>query len=231
MTVVIRKSSERGYFDYGWLKTYHTFSFGNYQDPQHMGFRSLRVLNEDRVAPAVGFPLHSHRDMEILSIILSGGLAHQDDIGNGAILRPGYVQLMTAGRGVVHTETNASDKDEVHFLQIWIIPEERGLEPSYQEQFFPEEDKHNKWCLIASKEKKGNALVIHQDVDIYLAHLDEGGQLFQPMQERSYGWLQVIDGTINLNGVHMDTGDGASFSQIEQIEAKTAAKLLFLSLN
>ncbi len=233
MAITIRQSGDRGYFDHDWLKTYHTFSFANYYNPSQMGFRSLRVINEDRVKPATGFPLHFHKDMEIFSVILEGGLAHQDDMGNGSILRPGYIQLMSAGRGVTHSEYNASNQDEVHFLQIWIIPEIKGLEPSYQELFFPESAKHNRWCLIISKNGQEDSLKIHQDVKVYLAHMDQGVSLVKEIALHRYGWLQVMRGSVDLNGQRLERGDGASISEMAHLEIKAQAfsQLLFFDLN
>jgi quercetin 2,3-dioxygenase len=232
MTIKIRKSGDRAYFDHGWLKTYHTFSFARYYDPQFMGFRALRVLNEDRVSPGVGFPLHAHQDMEIISIVLEGGLAHQDDMGNGSILHVGDVQLMSAGRGVSHTESNASDKEEVHFIQIWILPDTNKLVPSYQERHFPDEAKHNKWCLIVSKDGRNNSLMIHQDVSIYMAHLDQGIALEQNLAKNRYGWIQILKGQVVVDSEILEAGDGASISHTAHIDMRTQepSQILFFDL-
>jgi redox-sensitive bicupin YhaK (pirin superfamily) len=233
MGILIRKTGDRAYFDYDQLKIFHTFSFGPYEDPNQMGFRSLRVINENQIKPGVGLPLHSQKDMEIFSIVLKGGLAHQDDMGNGSIIRPGYVQLMSAGTGVTHTEINASDKEEVHFLQLWILPESKQLEPSYQEAFFSEETQRNQWGLIISKAGKDGSLKIHQNVEVYLSRLDEGQQLSRSILDTRGGWLQVLKGMIHLNGMPMEAGDGAAISQTPSIEirADTQAQVLFLDLN
>lgn len=232
MPIQVRRSGERAYFDYGWLKTFHTFSFGQYQDPAHQGFRSLRVINEDRVQPGVGFPLHGHQDMEIFSIVIEGGLAHQDDLGNGSILRPGRIQLMSAGTGVVHSETNASDKEEVHFLQVWILPKARNLKPSYQEKFFEPASQHNQWRLIISGEGREGSLHIHQEVSVYLATLEAGHTLDYQLNPERYGWLQIINGDLECNSVFLNAGDGAALSQEGSllIKAETDAQLVFFDL-
>lgn len=233
MAIQLRKSWDRAYFDYGWLKTYHTFSFGQYDDPAHRGFRFLRVINEDRIFPGVGFPLHSHQDMEIFSIVIEGGLTHQDDLGNGSILRPGQIQLMSAGKGVTHSELNASDKEEAYFLQIWILPNVRKLKPSYQEKFFPPSSRHNKWSLIISSDGREGSLHIHQDVSIYLADLDQGKELNYALQAQRYGWLQLIRGQIDLNGTRLEAGDGAAISETSalQVIALADSALVFMDLN
>lgn len=233
MTITIRKSQDRGHFDYDWLNTYHTFSFGSYNDPQHMGFRSLRVVNEDRIKPGVGFPLHKHHDMEIFSLVIEGGLAHQDDMGNGSVLRPGHVQLMSAGKGVTHTESNASDIEPVYFFQIWILPKVKHLEPTYQEMSFPDSAKQNKWGLIISPDGHQNTLKIHQDVDVYLSQLDQGVELVRDIATNRYGWLQVIKGQVKLNEQTLMEGDGAAISQVDQIKVKAeqSSQLFFIDLN
>lgn len=232
MSIQVRKSGERAYFDHGWLKTFHTFSFGHYRDPAHMGFRSLRVINEDRVQPAVGFPLHGHQDMEIFSIVIEGGLAHQDDLGNGSVVRPGKIQLMSAGTGVVHSETNASDKEEVHFLQIWILPKARNLKPGYQEKFFPPASQQNQWGLILSSDGRDGSLLIHQDVNVYLATLEAGRTLEYHLQADRYGWIQVIKGEIDCNGTFLSAGDGAAISHETalSIKAESNAQFVFFDL-
>ncbi|WP_068470851.1 pirin family protein [Candidatus Protochlamydia phocaeensis] len=233
MPIRIRRSAQRGFFDHGWLKTFHTFSFGQYYDAEQMGFRSLRVLNEDFISPGVGFPLHSHQDMEIFSVVLEGGLSHQDDIGNGTILRPGKIQLMSAGQGVTHSEYNASDKTDAHFLQIWILPHTRKLKPSYQEKYFPPETRHNQWGLIISNDGRDGSLHIHQDVSVYLADLDQDVQLQKEIAEGRYGWLQVAEGKLDLNGEELEAGDGAAISQTSAlvVRAIKPSKLVFLDLN
>jgi redox-sensitive bicupin YhaK (pirin superfamily) len=233
MAIHIRKSGDRGYFNYGWLKTYHTFSFANYDDPAYRGFRSLRVLNEDRIRPGTGFPLHAHQDMEIFSLVIEGGLAHQDDLGNASILRPGQIQLLTAGRGVTHSEYNASDKDLAHFLQIWILPIDRKLKPSYQEKFFSPALQQNQFCLIISSDGREGSLHIHQNVDIYLATLDQGKELRYELAPNRYGWVQLIKGEIELNNNFLEAGDGASISETSSLyfRALLPSQLAFLDLN
>lgn len=233
MAIRIRQSHDRGYFKYEWLKTYHTFSFGRYADPQHMGFRSLLVINENRVQPGVGFPLHTNQDMEIFSLVLEGGLAHQDNMGNGAVLRPGHMQLINAGTGVTYSEYNSSDKETVHFLQVWILPDTKKLEPSYQETFFSEEAKRNQWCLILSQTGENHSLKIHQNIKGYLTRLEVGKSLSYELGDNRQGWLQVIEGSILLNEQPLDQGDGAAISQEPylNIQAQTAAYLLFFDLN
>lgn len=233
MTIHVRSSDDRGYFDHEWLKTYHTFSFGQYYDPNYKGFRMLRVLNEDRVMPGLGFPLHAHKDMEIFTIVVEGGLAHQDDMANASILRPGRIQLMSAGRGVTHTELNASDKEEVHFLQIWVLPNARNLKPSYQEKFFDPPLQHNQWCLIISSNGREGSLHIHQDVDIYQTTLDKNKELTYELGANRYGWIQIIKGEIELNGIELRSGDGASISQenMLNVKARSPAQLILLDLN
>src|SRR5437016_6639477 len=173
----VRHSSERGHFDHGWLNTYHTFSFADYFDPKQMGFRSLRVINEDRVAPGQGFGTHGHRDMEIVTVVLSGALEHRDSLGNGEVLRPGEVQRMTAGTGIRHSEFNPSSAEPVHLYQIWLLPERAGLTPGYEQKAFPDADKHNRWRVVASRDARDGSLTIHQDATISLAKLDAGQDL------------------------------------------------------
>ncbi len=232
MSIHVRKSGDRGFFDYGWLKTYHTFSFARYDDPDYRGFRSLRVINEDRIQPGTGFPVHSHQDMEIFSVVLEGGLTHQDDLGNASILRPGKIQLLSAGRGVTHSEVNASDKEETHFLQIWIKPIDRGLKPSYQENFFSPSLQHNRWCLIISSDGREGSLHIHQNVGGYLTTLDLGKELKYELAPNRYGWIQVMRGEIEVNGIILETGDGASVSEVDSLhfQARSPSQILFFDL-
>lgn len=208
--ITIRPSGERGHFDHGWLNTYHTFSFADYHDPSHMGFRSLRVINEDRVQPAMGFGNHSHQDMEILSYVLEGELEHRDSMGNGSIIRPGEVQRMTAGTGVMHSERNPSPDDLVHFLQIWILPEKRGLTPGYEQKKFADLD--GRLRLVASGDGRDGSLTIHQDVDLYGAKLATGAALTHPFRPRRNGWLQIARGTVDIDGQPLSPGDGAAIS-------------------
>lgn len=233
MPIHVRKAGDRGYFNYEGFKTYHTFSFGHYYDSSYNGFRSLKVLNEDYVQPGVGFPLHANQNMEIFSIVVEGGLAHQDNMGNGSILRPGSIQLLSTGRGVVHSEYNASDKEELHLMQVWIQPDTKNLEPSYQETSFSDSTQHNQWCLIMSPDGNQNSLKIHQDVRVYLSKLDPDTHLTMDLADQRFGWLHVIKGQILLNEEFLEAGDGASISLLPhfRIQAKEPSYLMFLDLN
>src|SRR6516165_2005377 len=188
----VRKAGERGHFDHGWLDTYHTFSFADYYDPAHLGFRSLRVINDDRVAPGQGFGMHGHRDMEIVTYVLDGALEHRDSMGNGAVLRPGELQHMTAGTGVRHSEFNPSDREVVHLYQIWLLPERRGLQPSYEQKAFSEQERRGTLRLVASPTGEQGSLVIHQDAQLYLATLQAGGTGTHTLQPGRHAWLQVL---------------------------------------
>ena len=206
----IRRASERGHADHGWLNSYHTFSFADYYDPAHVGFRSLRVINDDRVAPGKGFGAHPHRDMEIFSYVLEGTLEHKDSIGNGRQLKPGQIQLMSAGQGVTHSEFNPSSTEPLHFLQIWIQPRERGLPPSYTEWHpKPENANASKVLVISSDGREGSA-TIHQDVDVYRIRLELGQTVTHDLKTGRGAWLQIAEGGLTLNGVALGTGDGAS---------------------
>jgi redox-sensitive bicupin YhaK (pirin superfamily) len=207
--ITIRKANERGHFDHGWLNTYHTFSFDQYYDPRYMGFRTLRVINEDSVSPGRGFPTHGHRDMEIITYVLEGALQHQDNMGNGSVIRPGEVQRMTAGTGVRHSEQNASQTEPVHFLQIWILPDTVGLQPSYEQKSFSEDERRNKLRLIASSDGREGAVTIHQDIGLYASIIEPGAKVLHSMKATRYGWLQVARGSVDLNGERVDHGDSA----------------------
>lgn len=232
MTIEIRRSSERKFFDHGWLKTFHTFSFGDYYDPAHMQFRSLRVINEDRIAGDSAFPSHPHRDMEIMTIILEGALTHRDSMGFSSTIYPGDVQIMSAGTGIFHSESNLG-KDPVHLLQVWILPEKKGLTPKYQQQTFSEEQKHNKWGLVISPDGSDGSLIIHQDASVYLADMDPGATLVKEFQPERYGWLQVIDGTVQIDDTTLNRGDGAALKELPalRVQSKSAAKLLLFDLS
>ena len=208
----IRKSQERGHFDFGWLDTYHTFSFDQYYDPAHMHFRSLRVINEDRVQPGQGFPTHSHRDMEIITYILSGALEHRDSMGNGSVIRPGDVQRMTAGTGVSHSEFNPSKTESVHLLQIWILPERRNLPPGYEQKTFTDEERRGGLRLIASSDGREGSVTINQDARVYAGILNAGQKIDYRLAENRYAWLQIARGTIELNQAELRQGDGAGVS-------------------
>src|ERR1041385_3605723 len=216
--ITIRKSEERGHLNHGWLDTYHTFSFDQYYDPAHLHFRSLRVINEDRVASGQGFPTHSHRDMEIITYILSGALEHRDSMGNGSVIRPGDVQRMTAGTGVAHSEFNPSDSESVHLLQIWIMPNARNLTPGYEQKFFGEDQRRNKLRLIASPNGSDGAVKINQDARVYASTLEPDTVLTHRLQEKRYAWVQVARGTLRVNEVELKQGDGAAVdSELELI--------------
>ncbi len=208
----IRKAEDRGHFDFGWLDTYHTFSFDRYHDPNHMGFRSLRVINEDRVQPNRGFPTHSHRDMEIITYILAGALEHRDSMMNGSVVRPGDVQRMTAGTGVSHSESNPSQNDPVHLLQIWILPQQTGLKPSYEQKFFAADEKRNRLCLVASEDARDGSVRVHQDVSVYASGLDPGTEVVHQMAPTRHAWIQVARGAVVVNGENLEQGDGAAIS-------------------
>ena len=210
MTLKIRKSEERGRANFGWLDSRHTFSFGHYHDPKHMGFGPLRVINDDRVAAGGGFSAHPHRDMEIISYVLDGALEHKDSLGTGSIIRPGDVQRMSAGSGVRHSEFNASSVEPVHFLQIWIIPEQTGLEPSYEQKSFASSDKRGQLRLIGSRDARHGSVRIHQDVDLYATMLSSGESVSHEIVAGRRGWVQVASGTAKLNGTALAEGDGVA---------------------
>jgi redox-sensitive bicupin YhaK (pirin superfamily) len=230
--ITIRKSEDRGHFDFGWLDTYHTFSFDQYHDPAHMHFRSLRVINEDRVQPSHGFPTHSHRDMEIITYILSGALEHSDSMGNGSVIRPGDVQRMSAGTGVSHSEFNPSETETVHLLQIWILPSAHGLPPSYEEKHFSDEERRGRLRLIAASDGREGAVTIHQDARIYAAVLEAGQIVVHTLDENRYAWLQVARGTISLNEVELKQGDGVAVSRESELKiaAHDQAEVLLFDL-
>ena len=230
--IQIRPSSARGHANYGWLDTRHTFSFSDYYDPKFMGFRSLRVINEDRVQPGAGFPTHSHRDMEIISYVLDGAIEHKDSTGTGSILKPGEVQRMSAGTGVQHSEFNPSKKDVLHFLQIWILPKELGIAPEYEQKSFPEQDRTGKLRLVASSDGRDGSVSVHQDVALFAAVAKPGQQLQYEIARGRYGWLQVARGEVTLNGTGLNAGDGAAISEerLLRIGADKEAEILLFDL-
>jgi len=226
----IRHSNERGGGDYGWLNSRHTFSFDQYCDPRFMGFRSLRVINEDVVAPSGGFPTHPHRDMEIITYVLEGALEHKDSLGTGSVIRPGDGQRMSAGRGIHHSEMNASKKDPVHLLQIWITPDRHGYEPSYEQKAFPEDQKRGKLRLIASPDGAEGSVTIHQDARLHVAILSPGQEVTHVLGKGRYAWLQVANGAVEFNGKALQQGDGAAVSDESKLSiggTKNAEVLLF----
>ena len=206
--LTIRKSTERGHFNHGWLNTYHTFSFDQYYDPRYMGFRSLRVINEDFVAAGRGFPKHGHRDMEIITYILDGALKHEDSMGNGSVIQPGDVQRMTAGTGVRHSEQNASTNESVHLLQIWIIPNADNLEPGYEQKAFSIDERKDQLRLIASSDGRDGSVTVHQDVNLFASIIDSGQTIKHEMSSVRYGWLQVARGALEINSERIEQGDG-----------------------
>lgn len=216
----IRRSNERGFADHGWLRTFHTFSFADYYDPEHMGFRTLRVINEDRVAPGHGFGTHGHRDMEIVSYVLSGALAHRDSMGTGSVIRPGDVQRMSAGTGVLHSELNASETEPVHFLQIWILPDKRGYTPGYEQKSFPDEEKRGRLRLVASPDGADGSITIHQDARIHAGILAAGESVKHVVAPGRGAWLQVVRGAIDLDGARLDAGDGAAVDEEGALEIR-----------
>jgi quercetin 2,3-dioxygenase len=221
--ITLRKSAERGHFDHGWLNTYHTFSFGDYYDPQHERFRSLRVINEDWVHPRGGFGTHPHRDMEIITYVLEGALEHHDSMGNGSVIRPGEVQAMTAGTGITHSERNASADETVHLLQIWIMPDRRGLTPTYQQRELSEAPVVDGWQLLASPDGRSGSLLIHQDVNLQLTKLAAGQEAQRALAAGRYGWVQVVRGAVTLNGLEMAAGDGAALTDERTVSLKATA--------
>ena len=230
--IQVRKANERGHFDHGWLNTYHTFSFSDYFDPAHMGFRSLRVINEDFVEPGMGFGTHGHHDMEILTYVLEGELAHKDSMGNGSTIVPGEVQRMSAGTGVRHSEFNHSKADRVHLLQIWLLPEKDGIKPSYEQKFFADDEKRGRLRLIASPAADDGSVKIHQDARVYATLLAEGESAEHKFEAGRHGWVHVARGEVSVEGKPLKTGDGAAISDEEKITLTgvgtgTAEVLLF----
>jgi len=230
--IAFRDRMARGQSRTGSLDSRHTFSFGGYRDPAQMGFRSLRVINEDRVIPGAGFPSHSHRDMEIISYVLEGALGHKDSLGNGTVIRPGEVQRMSAGTGIVHSEFNPSETEHVHFLQIWIIPNEVGLCPSYEQKAFPTEERRGQLRLVAASEGRNGAITVHQDVHLFIANLEPGERAVHKIERGRGLWLQVARGIVALNGTEMREGDGAAVEEepAAVIEAETESEALLFDV-
>jgi redox-sensitive bicupin YhaK (pirin superfamily) len=230
--IIVRPGKERGHFDHGWLDTYHTFSFSQYHDPAQMGFRALRVINEDRVEPGAGFPPHSHRDMEIITYVLAGGLAHKDSMGNASTIRPGNVQRMSAGTGVTHSEYNGSDTEPVHLLQIWILPQTRNLPPSYEEKVFSAADKQGRLRLVASEDARDGSARIHQDASVFASLLEPGQTVRHALAPARGAWIHLVSGAATVNGKLLATGDGAAIEHEPQIEivATAPTELLLFDL-
>ncbi len=230
--LTLRRAEERGHFDFGWLDTRHTFSFGEYSDPAYNRFRSLRVINEDVVAPGQGFGTHGHKDMEILTWVLQGGLEHQDSLGTKGIIRPGEAQVMSAGTGIRHSEYNASKTEPVHFMQIWMLPETRALKPRYDQVAFPDDRFRNTWGLIASRTGAEGSVVIFQDLKIHVARLDVGVQLALDLDPLRFGWLHVAKGSVLANGQTLKVGDALAMEAESRLELKAddASEVLFFDL-
>lgn len=231
--ITVRKSNERGHANHGWLDSYHTFSFADYRDPAHMHFRSLRVMNEDWVAPGQGFGRHPHSDMEIVTYVFEGQLEHQDSMGNGSVLRPGDFQRMSAGTGVEHSEFNPSADQRVHLYQIWLFPSERGLEPSYEERKFSSSEKQDRLRLVASPDGRENSLTIHTDANVYLGNLAAGVNTSHELQPGRHAWLQVLRGTVQLGDVELTAGDAAAMTDETDVNltAVEPAEVMLFDLN
>ncbi|KAA0139801.1 pirin family protein [Gimesia chilikensis] len=229
----VRKAEERGHADHGWLDTYHTFSFAGYQDPEHVHFRTLRVMNEDVVQPGQGFGTHPHRDMEIVTYVLEGALEHKDSMGNGEVLRAGEFQRMSAGTGITHSEFNPSATEPVHLYQIWLFPESKGIEPSYEQKQFPVSEQQNQLRLVASPGAEAGSLRIHQDARVYLSQIEAEQTVSYELAEGRHAWLQVLRGSVLLNDVALDVSDGAAVSDTRnlKIQATNDAEIMLFDLN
>lgn len=231
--IKVRPSDERGHLNFGWLDTYHTFSFGEYYDPRNMGFRSLRVINEDFVSGGRGFPTHGHSDMEIVTYILEGALEHSDSMGNGSVIRPGDVQRMSAGTGVRHSEKNPSAAESVHLLQIWILPSEQGIAPGYEQKNFAEDERRGRLRLVASPDGRDGSVTIHQDASLYATLLEPGQSVEHELRPGRHAWAQVARGAVEINGQSLGQGDGAAVSEEARvvITAREPAEVLLFDLN
>ena len=216
-------SDSRGAADHGWLRAKHTFSFGDYRNPEMMGFSSLRVINEDRIEPSQGFGTHPHKDMEIVTYIIQGALEHKDSMGNGSVIEAGDVQRMTAGTGVFHSEFNHSEEDKVHLLQIWILPRENSLSPGYEQQHFDRVDKLNQWRLVASGDGRDSSMTVHQAVDLYASVLDVGNELLHEFPADHSGYLQVVGGSITANDETLEAGDGVAIRELESLTVRATS--------
>jgi quercetin 2,3-dioxygenase len=226
--IKVRKSEDRGHAKHGWLESYHTFSFANYQDPQFDGFRDLLVINEDWIQPGQGFGKHPHEDMEIVTYVVDGLLSHRDSMGNGSTLKYGDIQRMSAGTGVIHSEFNGSKEETVHLLQIWIVPGQKGVKPGYEEKTFSQDEKKNTLRLIVSPDGKNGSVKINQKASVYSSILDEGKSLTQSIAPGRNAWIQVIKGALTVNGTRLEKGDGAAISQESKLEFKAAKNSEFL---
>jgi redox-sensitive bicupin YhaK (pirin superfamily) len=222
--LTVRRAADRGQADYGWLDSRHTFSFGEYYDPHHMGFRALRVINDDRVAAGQGFGTHPHRDMEIISYVVEGALEHRDSMGTGSVIRPGDVQRMSAGTGVTHSEYNASKSEPVHFLQIWVVPDVRGLAPSYEQRHFAPRERRGTLRVVASPDGRDGSVSIHNDVVLYAGLFDEGERAVVSVAPPRMAWVQIVGGEARVNGTALAAGDGAALSDETQIQIEGLAE-------
>ena len=231
-TVTVRKAGDRGVADFGWLDSRHSFSFGDYYDPKHMGYRALRVINDDRIAGGGGFPTHPHRDMEIVTYVLEGALEHKDSMGTGSTMGPGDVQRMSAGTGVTHSEFNHSRTERLHLYQIWILPEKRGLKPGYEQTAFSVEKKRNRLCLVGSRDGREGSVTIHQDVDLYASMLEKGASVSMPVRAGRGLWVQVLKGRVRAQGVELDAGDAVAIDGAAElaVEALDQAEFLVFDL-
>jgi redox-sensitive bicupin YhaK (pirin superfamily) len=218
--IQLRRSNDRGHTKLSWLDSRHTFSFGDYHDPQHMGFSDLRVINEDRVVPGAGFPTHSHRDMEIITYVLEGALAHKDSTGTSSVIRVGDVQRMSAGTGISHSEYNASQTELVHFLQIWIMPAETGLKPGYEQRSFDLEKNSGTWVLVAAPDARDGAVKVHQDAELSFTVLPKGEKITYSLKLSRSAWAQIARGAVTFNGMALNAGDGAAVSEENTLEIK-----------
>jgi len=222
--ITLRKANDRGHADHGWLNSYHTFSFASYQDRNYMGFRSLRVINEDSVAAGQGFGTHAHADMEIVSYVLEGSLEHKDSMGNGEVLKPGEFQRISAGTGITHSEFNPSSTESTHFYQIWLLPKRKGIKPIYEQKRFEDSELRNVSCLVASPDGRAGSLTIHQDANIFLSRLDNGATLNIELVKGRYAWLQVLRGSVMLNGEAMTSGYGAAIERELKLEVSASSQ-------
>ncbi|MBC7970940.1 MAG: pirin family protein [Verrucomicrobia bacterium] len=230
--LTIRKAEDRGHANHGWLNSYHSFSFANYYDPQHMGFRSLRVINEDTIAPGAGFPTHPHRDMEIITYVVSGAVAHKDSIGNTETIGAGGIQRFSAGTGITHSEFNPSNTEALHLLQIWILPEQHGTTPSYEQKEFSTAIKRSQWRALANRDETDGAVKLHQDAALYATILEPGERLTYALNVDRHAWVQIVRGEVTINGTTIDKGDAAASSQETKLvfEASTDAEILLFDL-
>ena len=230
--ITLRRAEDRGHFDHGWLNTYHTFSFADYRDPKHMGFRALRVINEDRVQPGQGFGTHPHRDMEIITYVLEGGLEHRDSMGNGSVIRPGEVQRMSAGTGVTHSEFNASKAELVHFLQIWLLPAERGIAPGYEQKVIAANEHVGRLPLVASPDGRDGSVTIQTDAFLYAERFDKGAAAELAIPKARHAWVHVARGKARINGLELEAGDGVALSDEPMVllEGLAASEVLVFDL-